>query len=604
MEKKRHSGSHAFHETGADLVGRVLENRYKIEKLIGEGAMGYVYRGRQLRLRRTVAIKVPRPHLAADPDYLARFEREALTMAKCVHKNIVTIYDVNVGRGSEDITYLAMEFISGVDVNLFLLAEQDNITLGDVLNILKQLGDGIDAAHAVGIVHRDIKPANLVVTNPDRVAKIMDFGIAKGDLEQAYSTSDGISLGTPAFMAPEQIKGEDIGPYSDIYSFGMTFYKIFSRSLPYDATSTASLLLAQMKKKPIPLRWRNPAWPDSVEESIMRSISKDPSKRPGSAGELVKEISDSLQEQKSLPYSAFFRSLNQEAAPLRSVKGIFRKFQTSHIIAGAAILMAVAAFGLRLITRDAFNPPDLTQRPITENGQSGNAAGPDTQPVISENNDLPIIPEETMTPVPSPTPAIIPAAKSTDVSTPAPTPTPSEIKNITETAVAATPVRTPEETPTSTPAPVHTRTADKGIDWGDPAIWGAPLEGADRVIALKAIDRIFIEEIRRPLFRGQIRKAREPFWDVDSEKRERFFEKIREWSEQYENLTLNYIRESEKIDEEKAEIEITTGLTGEKRLSASGRSSEEITLVETFQAKVHFINRDGVWILVDWPSFL
>ncbi len=138
------------------LVGRVLEDRYEIEELIGAGAMGYVYRGRQLRLRRAVAIKVPKPELTSNPEFMARFEREALTMARCVHENICAIYDVSVPKDPGGLTYIAMEMINGAELDRFLRAEEGNLTVRAVVDILKQIARGIDAAHAAGIIHRDI----------------------------------------------------------------------------------------------------------------------------------------------------------------------------------------------------------------------------------------------------------------------------------------------------------------------------------------------------------------------------------------------------------------------------------------------------------------
>lgn len=288
------------------LVGHILENRYRIEEIIGEGAMGYVYKGTQLRLKRTVAIKIPRYELSQDPHFMSRFEREALSMARCIHENIVTIYDVYVAKNPEEISYIAMEFITGSNLHQFLRAEEANLTIRAIMEILKQLARGIDAAHAAGVIHRDIKPANMIVTLPQRMAKIMDFGIAKTDYDDIFKTQVGFSMGTPAFMAPEQIRGEKLGPPADIYSFAMSLYKIFARNLPFDATTSGELLACHLNESPILLRKKNPAWPIELERILAVSISKNPDDRHATASQLVEEIERALQPFYGRSFAEFF----------------------------------------------------------------------------------------------------------------------------------------------------------------------------------------------------------------------------------------------------------------------------------------------------------
>ncbi|HPB30152.1 MAG TPA: protein kinase [Candidatus Sumerlaeota bacterium] len=567
--------------TSSALEGRILENRYQIEKLIGEGAMGYVYRGIQLRLRRTVAIKVPRPDLTGRPEYLARFEREALAMARCVHENIVAVYDVFVARNPDEITYLAMEYIEGVDLNFYLISEQDHLTVSDVLDILRQLARGIDAAHAAGIIHRDIKPSNMViVTQPRRIAKIMDFGIARGDVDDVYRTLEGVTMGTPAFMAPEQVRGEDIGPKSDVYSFAMSLYKIFARDLPYDAGTTASMLFHQMNRKPIPLRWRNPSWPRTLETAIMNAISKDPADRPDSAGDLVNQISTALAPLAGQPFAPFFAKLRAGSPP--ALPGGLAGLQKSHLAGAAAILILIVSWiGVQAMRqRPAVISPPPSSTAVHETPPP-ELPRPTPSPAAPEpaNVPPPVIPETT------PAPVVV-------ISDPTATAKRPEVSNI-----LPQPALTPEVLATPLPA----LTPRPPISWSDPALWKPQLEGSARILELKTLDRIIVEEIRRPIFRGQIRKAMDVFNEVDPVVRDEFFTVIQNWSETHTDLTLIYIRESEKIDGERAELNIRTGLTGRPRLA--GPQSPAETLVPTFNTRIYLLKKQGGWFLVDWPSF-
>jgi len=337
------------------LVGRILENRYKIEELIGEGAMGYVYRGSQLRLRRSVAIKVPRNELSVDPEFMSRFEREALSMARCVHENIVTIYDVFVAKKPGQLSYIAMEYITGTNLYRFLRAEEQNLTIKAILDILRQLARGIDAAHAAGVVHRDIKPSNMIVTLPQRIAKIMDFGIAKVELDNIYKTQAGFSLGTPAFMAPEQIRNETIGPPADIYSFGMSLYKIFARALPFDASSSADLLVHHLNEKPLSLKVRNPAWPKEMARALDLSLCKNPEDRPASASLLVEQIEQGLKPMTLRPFADFFQT--PQGPPLSFSSGKRKTGFKRYLIPSTVILIfVILGASLGMILKNKFFP--------------------------------------------------------------------------------------------------------------------------------------------------------------------------------------------------------------------------------------------------------
>lgn len=288
------------------LVGKTLEERYQIEELIGMGAMGAVFRARHLRLRRTVAVKVPRPELCSRPGFLGRFEREALTMAKLVQENIVQVFDVCIYEETEKPSFIAMEYIEGVELEQYLFAQDNKLTISAVVDLFYQIARGLDAAHERGIIHRDIKPKNICVTLPQHVAKIMDFGVAKLEMEDVYETVQESAIGTPAYMAPEQVTGDAITPAADIYALGVTIYHILTRRLPFDAQSASNMLFAQVSTPPIPAHTRNPSLPIKVHQALSLALAKSPADRPKTAKALVRAIHQSLQPFENLGFSELF----------------------------------------------------------------------------------------------------------------------------------------------------------------------------------------------------------------------------------------------------------------------------------------------------------
>ncbi|CAN5185868.1 hypothetical protein BH09SUM1_BH09SUM1_13880 [soil metagenome] len=291
------------------LIGKAIDDRYQVDELIGQGAMGAVFRARQLRLRRDVAIKVPKPEFCNDPEFLARFEREALTMAKLVHENVVQVFDVYVSKNPNVPSFIAMEIVEGAELEKFLRLQENSLTVAAVVDIFMQVARGLDTAHQHGIVHRDIKPSNIIVTMPQRVAKIMDFGIARIDMDGVFATQEAAAIGTPAFMAPEQVRGEAIiTPAADIYAFAMTIYRLLARKIAFEATSATSLLFKQVNEAPIPLHERNPRVPPEVHKVLLKALNKDPEKRPISVVEFVGEVAEALKPLENVAFSELFPS--------------------------------------------------------------------------------------------------------------------------------------------------------------------------------------------------------------------------------------------------------------------------------------------------------
>ena len=412
------------------LIGAVLDDRFRLEALIGEGRMGYVYRASQIRLRRNVAIKIPRPEIAENADYMCRFEREALTLAQCDHENIVHIYDVHVSEDPAVLDYLVMEYVSGEPLDEFIEREQDRLTIGELVDILRQLAEGLDAAHGAGVIHRDIKPANLVVTEPRRVAKIMDFGIAKARLENAYNTHYMKAVGTPAYMAPEQVRNDPVTAATDIYAFGMTLYRIFARALPFDVDNVESLFYAHVNDDPIPLRHMNEAWPLALEIALGRAIAKKPEHRYANALSLMLDVEYALEDYLDEPIGRFFYQEDYyEGRDVASVRpGFLRDMRL--LVVGALVVVAAIATPILVSMFDRSDgagvayDPDGSGRGPTPPGVMEADRGGGTTPYYNPPGGA-----RTATPTPSPrlAPPLTPEATLGAVAPdPTPPPTPPE----------------------------------------------------------------------------------------------------------------------------------------------------------------------------------
>jgi serine/threonine-protein kinase len=261
------------------MVGRVLGDRYRIDEMLGRGGMAAVWRGRDLRLDRPVAIKVLAAAEASDPKAFERFDREAHIVAQLAHPNIVAVYDFGTDQGDP---YLVMEFVEGRGVAAMLAGGP--LPVAEVLAIVAQTCDALSAAHAAGVVHRDIKPANLIVTSAG-VAKICDFGIARLQhaAGQATLTGTATAIGTAAYMAPEQVERGPIDARTDLYALGCTMYSMLTGSPPFTGESPQSVLQQHVSSPPVSLRMRRPDIPIELDELVGDLLAKSPSDRPSDA---------------------------------------------------------------------------------------------------------------------------------------------------------------------------------------------------------------------------------------------------------------------------------------------------------------------------------
>jgi serine/threonine protein kinase len=272
-----------------DELGRL--GPYLIRKVLGTGAMGIVFEAEDAQLKRLVALKVMKPSLAAQADFHRRFLREARLAAAIDHEHIVTIYQVGEDHG---IPYLAMKLLQGESLETRLSRTGGRAPLEEILRIGREIAEGLEAAHAKGLVHRDIKPANIwLEENRDRV-RIVDFGLARGTGDDAHFTQAGAVIGTPSYMAPEQANGKEVDERCDLFSLGSVLYRMSTGRLPFDGKDTLEVLAALATKTPIPPKKLVPALPSAFSDLVMSLLSKDRNERPSSAREVV-EIIESIE---------------------------------------------------------------------------------------------------------------------------------------------------------------------------------------------------------------------------------------------------------------------------------------------------------------------
>jgi eukaryotic-like serine/threonine-protein kinase len=287
-----------------------IAGRYRIEGRLGVGGMSTVHLAFDQRLERYVALKLLAEHLADDPTFVSRFRREALAAARLVHPNIVQVFDFGFDEGHHQ-HFIVMEHVSGHSC-AELLRDRGHLDVEQAVEIVSQACRGLDYAHRNGVVHRDVKPGNLLVSE-DEVIKLADFGIARAT-DQSSITQVGSVLGTAAYLAPEQARGEEAGPRSDIYSLGVVTYQLLSGRLPYEANSLSELALKQQRESPEWLNELNPRVPRELAQAVALALAIDQEARPADALLFGETLRNGLHGISPLPGNAPTSHLGTRAA--------------------------------------------------------------------------------------------------------------------------------------------------------------------------------------------------------------------------------------------------------------------------------------------------
>jgi serine/threonine-protein kinase len=301
--------------------------QYEVQDFIGQGAMGLVYRAYHSQLERTGAVKILQA-IAPDPDSTARFRHEAQAIAQLRHPNILNVYDFGEYEGTP---YMIVEYVPGGSLGGRL--SKGPMDAPTTLKYLRGIAAGLDYAHSRGIVHRDVKPANVLLESDDTPV-IADFGLAKLLQGSSLKSMTGVTTGTPAYMAPEQVTGNQVGPAADRYSLATMAYEMLTGKIPFDGEGLMEILYAQVHREPPPPSSRNSALGPHVDEVLLRGLAKDPALRWESCTAFVDALGAAIDGKKPA----------QQAAP-KAVVVVDPAFASTVPLAGVAAVAAVGGAG-------------------------------------------------------------------------------------------------------------------------------------------------------------------------------------------------------------------------------------------------------------------
>jgi tetratricopeptide (TPR) repeat protein/predicted Ser/Thr protein kinase len=319
-----------------------LGTRYEILSLLGEGGMGAVYKARDRELDRVVALKVIRPEMAAHPEVLARFKQELILARKVTHRNVIRIFDLGEVGGTKFIT---MDYVEGQDLK-GLVRTKGKLPAEEIVQIVKQVCLALEAAHAEGVIHRDLKPQNIMVDQQSRVY-VMDFGIARS-IEPGGMTQTGMLVGTPEYMSPEQVRGEHVGPRSDIFALGLILYELLTGKMPYEANTAQASMFKRTKEPARPAIEVDPSVPPFLSEVARKCLEIDPKRRYQSTREIADDLETWIQGNSKVPWTT-------------TIAGFLpRSFSwKKHGVAAAVVLVLLVVGGIAL--RQRFRSKPQTQ---------------------------------------------------------------------------------------------------------------------------------------------------------------------------------------------------------------------------------------------------
>jgi serine/threonine-protein kinase len=381
-----------------------IAGRYQLGERLGAGGMSTVFKATDSVLERPVAVKLLAEHLAEDGDFVARFRREALSAARLQHPNIVQVFDS--GQDPESFRhYIVMEYVDGPSC-ADLLREHKRLGVAETVHLVRDACHGLDYAHRAGVVHRDVKPGNLLVAEETGTTKLADFGIAKA-AEQTRITQVGSVLGTAAYLSPEQARGAEAGPPSDIYSLGVCTYQFLTGRLPHEYGSLTELALKQQQEPVRPITELRPEVPPELDEAVRLCLEREPGSRYRSALELGQALeaglrgessdatrrmavddtgatralaaADLTSQTRALPRTSYDAAPARETVPpparseRREAARAARRRRLASFFALLLILAAVAAVGLAL---------------LASNGGGGDVQAPDADDVQRQIDEL------------------------------------------------------------------------------------------------------------------------------------------------------------------------------------------------------------------------